>query len=145
MASDLIHRSLILLRGLPGSGKSTLAEVLSDGGLYPVCSVDRYFTDPITGDYTFDYSKNHLAYADCEKATKEAMEGGCSKVIVDNTFTMEWEMIPYFKLAKQLNYRLFVVTVENRHNGKNNHGVTNEQLLKMAANYNVSLMPLNEN
>ncbi len=132
--------SLILLRGLPGSGKSTLAAELSENGKYPVFSVDDYFTDPVTGDYHFEFDKNHLAYKQCEENAGLEMEQGVAKIFVDNTFTLEWEMEPYFKLASQYKYKLFVVTVENRHGNKNIHNIGHEQLEKMAAKFKVCLM-----
>ena len=135
------QHSLILLRGLPGSGKSTLAVVLSENGKHPVLSIDSYFTHALTGEYNFDFQKNHLAYTQCENQTKEKMEMACPKILVDNTFTMEWEMEPYFKLAAEYGYRIFVVTVENRHGNGNIHNISREQLEKMTAKYKVKLMP----
>lgn len=131
--------SLILLRGLPGSGKTTLAQELSDGGRHPVCSVDDYFTDKITGEYRFEFDKNHLAYKACEACVRAAMEEGRERIFVDNTFTLEWEMEPYFRLAADFRYTVHVLTVENRHGGRNMHGVSREQLEKMAAKYKVAL------
>jgi predicted kinase len=131
---------LILLRGLPGSGKSTLAKALSEDGKYPVLSVDDYFTDPETKKYRFEYEKNHLAYKQCEDQTKASMQQNHKKVFVDNTFTLEWELEPYFKLTAEYNYRLFVVTVENHHGKENIHRIPREQLEKMAAKYKVKLM-----
>jgi predicted kinase len=133
-------KSLILLRGLPGSGKSTLAKILSEENKYPVLSIDSFFTDPITGLYQFDPYKNHLAYKNCEEQTELALKNGTAKVFVDNTFTIEWEMENYFKLAATYNYKIFVVTVENRHQGKNQHNVSQEQLTKMAEKYKVQLL-----
>jgi predicted kinase len=131
--------SLIILRGLPGSGKSTLAKVLSEGGKYPVLSIDDYFTNPQTGEYKFEFSENHLAYKNCEERTKTLMEKGIEKIFLDNTFTLEWEMESYFKLAATFGYQVFVVTVENRHGSGNIHGISNEQLKKMAEKYKVVL------
>lgn len=132
-------RSLVILRGLPGAGKSSLAAVLSEGA-GPVFSIDDYFTDPQTGAYNFDFSKNHLAYKQCEMSTEQAMAEKKEKIFIDNAFTLEWEMEPYFKLAEKYGYRVFVVTVEKRHPGNNQHGVSGEQLQKMAAKYKVVLM-----
>lgn len=131
--------SLILLRGLPGSGKSTLAGVLSENGRFPVFSIDDYFTDPVTGAYHFEFDKNHLAYKHCEQRTNEALESGIEKVFVANTFTLDWETIPYFKMAAENNYAVFVVTVEKHHDANNVHGVSEEQLRKMAEKYKVKL------
>jgi predicted kinase len=132
--------SLILLRGLPGSGKSTLAHVLSENGKYPVLSVDNYFTHPLTGEYHFQFEKNHLAYKECEVHTMKKMESNCEKILVANTFTMEWEMEPYFKLSARYNYRIFVITVENRHGKNNIHNISKDQLEKMADKYQVKLL-----
>jgi predicted kinase len=134
------HNSLILLRGLPGSGKTTLAKVLSENNTYPVFSVDDYFTDEITGEYLFNFKDNHLAYKECEELSKDAMQQSISKIFVHNTFTMDWELEPYFKLASEFNYTLFVVTVENYHLHKNTHEVSDEQLHKMAEKYKVKLL-----
>ena len=131
--------SIILLRGLPGSGKSTLADVLSEKGKYPVLSIDQYFTDPQTGEYLFEFEKNHLAYKQCEERTRDFMLNKAEKIFVDNTFTLEWEMEPYFKLASEFGYRLFVVTVENHHGSENIHQISREQLEKMAERYKVRL------
>jgi predicted kinase len=133
-------QSLILLRGLPGSGKSTLAHVLSENGKHPVLSIDSYFTNPLTGEYNFEFEKNHLAYKQCETRTKEKMEVGCEKVLVENTFTMDWEMEPYFKLAALYKYCIFIVTVENHHGKGNIHNIPKDQLEKMAAKYKVKLL-----
>ena len=136
---DTMH-SLTLLRGLPGSGKSTLATVLSEEGKYPVLSVDNYFTDEKTGEYKFEFDKNHLAYKQCEELTRLNMKAGVTKIFVDNTFTMPWEAEPYFKLAAEFNYRIFVVTVENYHGQPNIHNISDEQMKKMAEKYKVKLM-----
>ncbi len=131
--------SLIILRGLPGSGKSTLAELLSEKK-WPVFSIDDYFTDAITKEYVFDFSKNHLAYKSCEQQTEKAMQASTEKIFLDNTFTIEWEMEPYFELAKKYKYRVHVLTVENRHHGQNTHHIADQQLQKMAEKYKVVLL-----
>ena len=133
----MTQKTLLLLRGLPGSGKSTLAKTLA-GANWPVFSVDDYFTDQ-DGNYTFNHRDNHLAYAACTAHTEAAMRANTELVIVDNTFTLEWEMEPYFKLAATHNYRVHCVTVENRHHGQNTHGIPDEHVQRMAAKYKVVL------
>lgn len=54
---DKFKKSLIILRGLPGSGKSTLSEILCEKGTYPIHSIDDFFTNPLTGEYNFDFKK----------------------------------------------------------------------------------------
>jgi len=129
---------LIILRGLPGSGKTTLAEVLSEAGKYPVFSVDDYFTDE-NGHYEFRFQENHLAYKQCEEGVRTAMQHGAPKIILHNTFTMEWEMEPYFKLAAEFGYRLHVLTVENRHGSANVHDIPEEHVARMRDKFRVLL------
>ena len=131
-------RNLIILRGLPGSGKSTLAAVLSEDR-YPVYSVDDYFTDQ-GGRYRFEYDKNHLAFDQCIMRTEESMKKGIEKIFLDNVFSMEWEMQPYFKLAVEYGYTLHIVTVENHHGSKNIHAISDEQMKKMAEKFKVTLL-----
>ncbi len=129
--------ALILLRGLPGSGKTSLAKILSASDI-PVYSVDDYFISS-DGSYHFEFDKNHLAYSTCIDNTRNAMIQRVQKIIIDNTFTLEWEMEPYFKLASEFQYFIFVVTVENRNGNSNVHDVSMEQLQKMAEKYKVVL------
>ncbi|MBK6522857.1 MAG: ATP-binding protein [Bacteroidia bacterium] len=134
-----MEKALILLRGLPGAGKSTLAKQLSESGKYPVLSIDSYFTNE-KGEYDFKFDDNHKAYKACEQQTEEALKNNSPKVFIDNTFTLDWEMEPYFKLASKYNYQLHVLTVENYHNSRNIHNVSTEQLQKMAEKYKTKLL-----
>ena len=132
--------SLIILRGLPGAGKTTLAKLLSENNKWPRFSIDSYFTDPVTNEYNFQFENNHLAYKNCEEQTKTAMENKTEKIFIDNVFSLDWEIEPYFKLASIYNYSVFVVTVENYHSNKNSHSISDEQLQKMAAKYKIKLL-----
>ena len=134
-----MKNALILLRGVPGSGKSTLAALLSERGKYPVFCIDDYFTNPVSGEYKFDYSQNHLAYANCQRLTEEAMHAAKEKIFVDNTFVFEWEIEPYFVLAKKFNYTVFSIVVENNHTNSNIHNISQEDVQKMAAKFKVKL------
>lgn len=133
------HQSLIIFRGLPGSGKTTLVHLLNPLEEWPVFSVDDFFTNAETGEYHFEFDKNHLAYKQCVDKTEAAMKQKKAKIFLHNTFTMEWELEPYFKLAKEFGYRVFVCTVENFHGNTNTHGVLEEQIQKMASKYKVQL------
>jgi predicted kinase len=130
--------SLFLLRGLPGSGKTTLAIELSENGKYPIFSVDDYFTDN-NDTYRFEFDKNYLAYKLCEENTKKCMLKKVEKIFIHNTFTLDWEIEPYFKLASEFSYKVFVITVEKRHSGFNTHQISDEQIKKMAEKYKLSL------
>ena len=131
--------SLILLRGVPGSGKSTLAKTLSENGRYPVFAIDDYFTNQETGNYLFDFRKNHLAYAECKAKTEIAMQSAKEKIFVDNTFVFDWEFQPYFELAAHYNYCVFSIVVENYHGNKNVHAINGDDIQKMATKFKVKL------
>jgi 50S ribosomal subunit-associated GTPase HflX len=62
-----------------------------------------------------------------------------SPLVVSNTFTQEWEMKEYYKLAEKYGYTVFSVIIENRHNGVNEHGVPDEKLEQMRARFSVKL------
>lgn len=115
---------------MPGAGKTTLTKILIDDK-YPTLSVDDNFTNSQTGDYQFDFSKNHLAYKVCEQAVENIMQNNTSKNFLHNVFSMLWELEPYFKLAQKFDYTLHIMTFENYHGNKNVHHISDAQLQKM--------------
>ena len=127
-------KTLLVVRGLPGSGKSTLAHTLTD----KVYSADMFFEDD-KGNYRFEFNKLTAAHSWCQKAVENEMKEATSIVAVANTFTREWEMKPYFDMAKKYGYTVHSIIVENRHNGKNVHGVPSEVIEKMKSRFEVSL------
>jgi 50S ribosomal subunit-associated GTPase HflX len=62
------------------------------------------------------------------------------EIVVSNTFTQEWEMEEYFKLAEKYGYMVFTVVVENRHGGVNQHGVPEEKLEQMKNRFEIKLI-----
>jgi hypothetical protein len=63
-----------------------------------------------------------------------------SPIVVSNTFTQEWEMNDYYKMAEELGYMVFSLIVENRHGGKNIHGVPDDKLEIMKNRFEVKLI-----
>jgi hypothetical protein len=61
------------------------------------------------------------------------------KIVVSNTSTEEWEMEPYFTLAKEYGYTVFTIVVENRHGGVNQHGVPEDKLEMMKDRFQIKL------
>jgi predicted kinase len=119
------------MRGISGSGKSTLAKSLSNPNTGHI-EADMYFVDNETGEYRFDPTKLKNAHNWCQDVVENWMgEFGYDSIIVSNTFTQEWEMKPYYELAKQYGYTVFSLIVENRHGGVNEHGVPEEKLEQM--------------
>lgn len=123
-------KALVLLRGVPGSGKSTMAETLSEGK-YPVLAADDYFM--VDGEYKWDRTKLGRAHKDCQERCRRAMEAGERLIFVNNTFIKVRDMKEYIDMAQEHGYMVFSVIVENRHGGKDVHGVPEETLEKMAA------------
>ena len=128
-----MEKTLYIVRGLPGSGKSTFAKKLV-GSEFLVCEADKYFIDKETGEYNFDVFKIKDAHKYCHDLVETYMKDSLvndqfyREIAVSNTFTQEWEMKPYFELAEKYGYTVFVAIVENRHGGKNVHGVPDDKL-----------------
>lgn len=131
-------KDLILIRGVSGSGKSTFAHVIAKS-ICNVISADDYFINAKTGKYEFDKSKLNKAHTYCQKKTEKNMVRGDDMIIVANTFTREWEMKPYYDLAKKYNYRVFSIIVENRHGETNKHGVSDDYIQIMRNRFEVKL------
>ena len=135
-----MNKNLYLLRGIPGAGKSTLAKQLGDSHF----ETDRFFM--VNGEYKFDPTKLRRAHEWCQSEVELAMinnhvTGGLdnSDIVVSNTFTQEWEMNVYYELAKQYDYRVFSIIVENRHGGVNEHGVPEDKLQAMKDRFEIKL------
>ena len=131
-------KELFLLRGLPGSGKSTLAKMLVGDKDYCHKEADMYFMDS-DGNYKFNPSKLRDAHDWCREEIEFAMKYEHSPVVVSNTFTQEWEMEEYYKLAEKYGYRVHSLIVENRHGGVNEHGVPDDKLEQMRNRFQVKL------
>jgi predicted ABC-type ATPase len=110
------RHELILIRGHSGSGKSYLSEVLRDafceaGISTRMISTDDHFT--IGEDYEFDASRLTDAHAWCRCVVEQSMRRGVGKIIVHNTFTQNWEMDPFKRMAEECGYRVTVYRCEN--------------------------------
>ena len=125
-------KTLILLRGLPGAGKSTFATLL--GGAH--IEADMFFIQD--GEYKFDAPKLKEAHEWCRARTEDTMKHGYN-IVVSNTFTMEWEMAPYFELAEKYGYQTSCLIVENRHNGENVHGCPVDKIKQMEDRFEIKL------
>jgi predicted kinase len=139
-----MEKVLYIVRGIPGSGKSTFAKRLV-GEDFLVCEADKYFIDKETGEYNFDFTKIKDAHKFCQDTVETYMKDSLvndqfyREIAVSNTFTQEWEMEPYFELAKTYGYKVFSIVVENRHEGTNQHGVPDEVLTKMRERFETKL------
>lgn len=138
----MIPKTLILVRGLPGSGKSTFANFVWND--YAICEADKFFYDK-EGNYNFDPNRLKAAHEWCRFQVEERMKNNEAnpqyypEIVVSNTFTQEWEMEAYYELAKKYDYLVISIIVENRHGGKNVHGVPEEKLEQMRSRFQIKL------
>lgn len=121
------QKTVYILRGVPGSGKTTLAKELINNRLGTICTADDYFeTDE---GYKFDFSKLRQAHEECQRKFSLAVEDNFYEVIVvANTNTSEKEWTFYKEKAEKFGHKVFFLVVENRHGGKNEHGVPEDKL-----------------
>lgn len=132
---------LILLRGVPGSGKTTLANIIlqqPNNNPQEILSADDFFEDE-NGEYNFDPTKLKEAHNYCQFRCSERMRQQKVRIVVANTFTQEWEMDEYFKMAERYNYRVHTIIVENRHGNENIHGVPENKLKQMKDRFEIKL------
>ena len=133
-----MKKMLYLLRGVPGSEKSTVAQNI--GGTH--FETDKYFM--VDGEYKFDPTKLKQYHQMCQDEVSLAMIQNHTAhfndvIVVSNTFTQEWEMKPYFDLAKTYGYQVFSLIVENRHGGLNQHGVPEDKVQIMKDRFEIKL------
>lgn len=121
-----MDKILYILRHVPGAGSSTLANILAEGRVF---EADQFFLSE--GQYKFDPSKLGEAHNNCKIRLHAAMLEGISPLCVSNTTTTEKELQPYLDMASNMGYNAFVLVVENRHGGKNVHGVPDDKLASM--------------
>jgi hypothetical protein len=133
---------LFLVRGLPGSGKTSFASAIWND--YAVCEADKFFYDK-EGNYNFDPTKLKEAHAWCKNEVESKMiehqnnQQYYPEIAVSNTFTQEWEMEDYFKLAEKYGYKVVSLIIENRHGGQNVHGVPEDKLQIMKNRFQIKL------
>ncbi|XP_076467989.1 uncharacterized protein LOC143298872 [Babylonia areolata] len=129
---------VIILRGLPGSGKSYLARKIQGSG--QIFSTDEYFFRG--GVYQFCPEKLSEAHGWNRKRVLKALDAGVSPVIVDNTNTELWEMLPYGEMAISRGYTVELMEPDTpwksrpKHLAKvNEHGVSIEAIKRMKDRY----------
>lgn len=121
------NRTVIILRGVPGNGKTTLAkffELITDMAemTFVLCCADEWFEDS-QGNYNFKQEELGKAHAWCKNQFKTALDGLIDLIVVANTNVRSDDVKMYRNLAIEANYRVFVLTVENWHEGIDIHNV----------------------
>lgn len=131
-------KSVFILRGIPGAGKSSVAEELFETA-YPavICCADDYFMH--NGKYEWDANKIGAAHLYCQNLFKKHLELETSVIIVANTSTNERDVNLYRNLAIEHGYKVFVLTIENWHDGQDVHNVPEEVKENMKRNLKNSI------
>ena len=126
-----------ILRAVSGSGKSTVAKSLMNGVRGSICESDEYHM--IDGEYKFKQDNLGKAHKWCYDKFKEDIDFGYERVVVSNTNTKQSEFMKYKKYAEENGYIVFVLTVENWHNGKDVHNVPDVALDRQEMNLRNSI------
>lgn len=128
---------IIIIRGLPGAGKTFLAEkmvkdIRQHDGRVAHFEADMYHMvwndDESRLTYHYNPDLKMVAHRWCEEMIKDAMEGG-AHIVVSNTFSQYWEMIPYLILARDFGYRVEVITCKGVY--QNIHNVPEDVIQRM--------------
>ncbi len=102
-------RRFFVMRGVQGSGKSTLtADIKLARPDAIICSADKFFVDPLTGMYEFDFSKLGLAHAWCFEKFREAVAADDTTIILDNTNIRVAHFIKYVEYAETYGYQTII-------------------------------------
>ena len=138
---------IILLRGVSGSGKSRQAQEFRAHEDDIVVSTDDYFTDEY-GVYNFEYSELGMAHGSTRQRVLAAMEADIDTIVVDNTNTRWWEMMPYLEMAKKHSYDVRTVMVGSlkpealeEYAERSKHGIPLEIIQRQAEHFEKLMDP----
>ena len=113
---------MFFLRGAPGAGKTTMAERIRGCGSCFIFETDNFFVDSINRhDYHFDSAFLGIAHSwNQGEVIRACRDCPTVPVIVANTFTHNWEIEPYLKIAKAFKRRVYVITLRTEHDNVHN-------------------------
>jgi len=107
------NKQLYILRGLPSSGKTEVADLLAHNcDDVATHSIEDYFYNPKTQEYTFKLEELSNAYADCLAKTEQSLQDKeINVVVVHNIFATAYECKPYFDLAEKHNASVRILSM----------------------------------
>jgi hypothetical protein len=140
-------KRVFLLRGLPGSGKTTLAQALvgTFNCVAEFFEADHYM---INSEGVYEFQPDRLK--DCHESClmhyraflKDNVFSKHALAIVSNTFTQQWEMVPYIDAAQQAGFQVTTLIVENRHGSESIHvDMIGRTIDKMMHRFEIQLKP----
>ena len=120
-----MKKTVIILRAVPGSGKSFFADYIKtlDNDTV-ICCADDYFM--VDGKYIFDFALLYKAHKSCQNKFNEALENNVNNIVISNTNTTNKDVNYYRNRAIKAGYTVFVLVLENRHDGKDSHNVSDD-------------------
>lgn len=126
-----MQKVVYILRAAPGAGKTAVAEhIKSLAAGCIVCCADDYFTDE-NGNYNWDANRIGSAHGWCKAIFMGALTDNAPVVVVSNTNTTNSDVNYYRNKALAHGYMVFVLVVENRHEGVDVHNVPDDVKAKM--------------
>lgn len=115
-------KTIYILRGVSGAGKSSVAEDLIKGRNGVICCADDYLYND-KGEYDFTLANGGVNHRKCQAKFAQALNEDYDVIVVANTNTKEGEFKFYAVEAAKYDTVVFYLVVENRHGGKDVHGV----------------------
>lgn len=115
-----MDKTVYILRSVSGAGKSTLANKLAPS--WCVFEADKYLYDG-SGRYDWTPERLQAAHKQCFERYCQYVEDGLGPLVVSNTNTSRREFQKYIDVATEAGYTVISLVVENRHGGKDKHGV----------------------
>ena len=116
----------------------TVCHCVPGPGEHPRQVRDDFFTNNRTGQYVFQPNQLSTAHEWCQNGARRALRRRETPVIVDNTNTEAWEMLPYVRMAVEHDYWVEIAepTTPWRHDTKllakkSVHGVPEVNIWRM--------------
>lgn len=130
------EKYLFIIRGLPGAGKSTASKLISPLNSY---SNDDWFYIKY-GYYNWNvHDLKEFAIPYCQNAVKSDMQDEVNRIAVNNVFSSLSDMQYYIDIAKEYNYKVVYLIVENRNNTNTIHNVPKDTMIRMEKKFNIKL------
>jgi hypothetical protein len=137
-----MNKRFKIIRGCPGSWKSTISKQFNEDAIYiglvsGLYSTDDYFIRE-NGEYVFVGNLISKAHSWNKNRVQRAVDLDYDLVIVDNTHTQFWEMVPYITMGLENGYEVEFVEPDNIDKfdidflvNSNTHGVPRVAIEKM--------------
>jgi len=129
-------KKVYIVKGTPGSGKSKMAESLVEiysmiGVIPHVIEAKDFMISEVTGKYEYIYENVKKSFSSCLAKYNSLIESNVEVIIVTNVNGHISEYGTYIQKARSVGYEVFVMCMENHHDGKPSESVPEKQFLKI--------------